>query len=156
MILENNIIYLCTYIVIITPFVKTERWSLLIIRYIALFLIVWKSWLSSIDKYLIEIKSPDSYVSSGFIHKNHANVDLIRSFISRVTRHVNFDNWVRLAQNGTNLGFFQIRFSAFWLTEPKCTESDLKNNSEFVPFGANLTHFGLKSDTHALLADGER
>ena len=52
--------------------------------------------------------------------------------------------------------YFEIRFSTFWLTEPKCTESDLKNNSEFVPFGANLTHFGLKSDTHALLADGER
>ena len=41
--------------------------------------------------------------------------------------------WVRLAPNGTNPGIFQI-------SEPKCTESDLKN-SRVVPFGANLTHF---------------
>ena len=38
--------------------------------------------------------------------------------------------------------FFQIRFSIFWLGEPKCTESDLKKIPRFVPFGANLTHFG--------------
>ena len=31
--------------------------------------------------------------------------------------------------------FFQIRFSTFWLGEPKCTESDLKKIPEFVPFG---------------------
>ena len=35
--------------------------------------------------------------------------------------------------------FFQIRFSTFWLDEPKCTESDLKK-SGFVPVGANTTH----------------
>ena len=35
--------------------------------------------------------------------------------------------WVRLDPNGTNQGIFQIRFSTFWLGEPKCTESDLKN-----------------------------
>ena len=35
-------------------------------------------------------------------------------------------NWVRLAPNGTNLGFLQIRFSTFWRGALKCTESDLK------------------------------
>ena len=36
--------------------------------------------------------------------------------------------WVIWAPNGTNPDiFFQIIFSTFWLTEPKCTESDLKN-----------------------------
>ena len=34
--------------------------------------------------------------------------------------------WVRLAPNGTNPGNFQIRFSTFWRTAPKGTESDLK------------------------------
>ena len=34
--------------------------------------------------------------------------------------------WVRLAPKGTNPGNFQIRFSTFWRTAPKCTESDLK------------------------------
>ena len=42
--------------------------------------------------------------------------------------------------------FFQIRFSTFWLTEPKCTESYLKKTQIcFVPFGSNLTHLGPKS-----------
>ena len=30
--------------------------------------------------------------------------------------------------NGTNLGLFKIRFSAFWRGAPKCTESDLKKS----------------------------
>ena len=47
-------------------------------------------------------------------------------------------NRVRLAPNGTNLGVFKISFSTFWLAEPKCTETDLKN-FKFVPFEANLT-----------------
>ena len=46
--------------------------------------------------------------------------------------------WVRLVPNRTIPGIFQIRF-----TEPKCTVSDLKKKMlGFVPFGANLTHFG--------------
>ena len=35
---------------------------------------------------------------------------------------------LRLSQNGTKLGLFQIRFSTFWLGEPKCTKSDLKKS----------------------------
>ena len=35
---------------------------------------------------------------------------------------------VRLAPNGTNLGLFKISFCAFWLDEPKCTETDLKKS----------------------------
>ena len=40
-------------------------------------------------------------------------------------------NWPKMGQIQ---GFFQIRFSTFWLTEPKCTESDLKN----IPDLSNL------------------
>ena len=40
--------------------------------------------------------------------------------------------WVRLAQNGTNLGLFKISFSTFWLGEPKCTETDL-NKPQICP-----------------------
>ena len=36
--------------------------------------------------------------------------------------------YVRLATNETYLGLFQIRFSTFWLGEPKCTASDLKKS----------------------------
>ena len=32
----------------------------------------------------------------------------------------------QLAPNGTNLRLFKISFSTFWLTKPKCTETDLK------------------------------
>ena len=49
-----------------------------------------------------------------------------------------------LPEMGQFREFFQIRFSTFWLSEPKCTESDLKN-SRICPFWANLTHFGPKS-----------
>ena len=42
--------------------------------------------------------------------------------------------------------FFQIRFSTFWLTEPKCNECDLEKNPGFIAFGVNLTYFGPKSD----------
>ena len=55
-----------------------------------------------------------------------------------------------LPQMGQIRGFFQIRFSTFWRPAPKCTESDLKKIPGFVPFGANLTHFGPKS-VHAVL-----
>ena len=69
-------------------------------------------------------------------------------------------NWVRLAPNETNrglfknsfsnLGFLKISFSTFWLVEPKCTETDLKNlrllklilmSPSFLPLGANLNQF---------------
>ena len=30
--------------------------------------------------------------------------------------------WVRLAPNGTNPGFFQIRFQCIWRPRAKCTE----------------------------------
>ena len=49
--------------------------------------------------------------------------------------------WVRLASNGTNLGLFKISFSTFWLGEPQCTETDLKQ-IRFVPFAANLAQLG--------------
>ena len=51
--------------------------------------------------------------------------------------------WVRLAPNGTNPGLFQIRFQCIWRGAPKALKSDLKKPG-FVPFGANLTHFGAK------------
>ena len=54
----------------------------------------------------------------------------------------------------TNPGIFQIIFSTFWLTEPKCTESDLKKS--FVPFGVNLTHFWSKSGDPGPGAGGVR
>ena len=41
-------------------------------------------------------------------------------------------NWVILVPNGTNPGLFQIRFQCIW------------RGGGFVPFGANLTHFGGK------------
>ena len=41
-------------------------------------------------------------------------------------------NWVRLAQNGTNMGLLKIIFSIFWLGEPKYTKIDLKK-SQFSP-----------------------
>ena len=44
-------------------------------------------------------------------------------------------NWVRLASNGTNLGFFRSNFSTFLLMYI-CDEVYLKNTG-FVPFGAN-------------------
>ena len=37
-------------------------------------------------------------------------------------------NWVILAQNGTNLSFYKISFSTFWLGETKRTETDLKKS----------------------------
>ena len=45
---------------------------------------------------------------------------------------------VRLSQNGTNPGLFQIRFQYILLSE-----SDLKSPG-FVPFWTNLKHFGSK------------
>ena len=37
-------------------------------------------------------------------------------------------NLVRLAPDGTNVGLFKISFSTFWLGEPKCTDTDLKQS----------------------------
>ena len=51
--------------------------------------------------------------------------------------------WVRLAPNGTNPGLFQIKFQCIWRGAPNALKSDLKKPG-FVPFGANLTHFGAK------------
>ena len=47
-------------------------------------------------------------------------------------------NWVTLTRNGTNgnVGLFQIRFSTFWLSEPKCTESDLKKSHSCLISGS--------------------
>ena len=45
--------------------------------------------------------------------------------------------WVRLAPNGTNPGFFRSA------PAPNALKSDLKSPG-FVPFRANLTHFGAK------------
>ena len=72
-----------------------------------------------------------------------------------ITPHVSGHGGQIWAQSGSDWpqmgqirGLFQIRFNTFWLTEPKCTESDLKKNHGFVPFGANMTHFGPKSAIH--------
>ena len=54
---------------------------------------------------------------------------------------------VRLAPNGINVGLFKISFSTFWLTEPKCTETDLKK-SQICPIWDNLTKFRAKPDIH--------
>ena len=35
---------------------------------------------------------------------------------------------IRLPPNETNLGLFKISLSTFWLGEPKCTETDLKQS----------------------------
>ena len=51
--------------------------------------------------------------------------------------------WVRLAPNGTNPGLFQIRFQCIWRGAPKALKYDMKSPG-FVPFAANLTHFGAK------------
>ena len=44
-------------------------------------------------------------------------------------------NCVRLAPNETNLGLFKISFSTFWLSEPKCTETDLKKSQICLIWG---------------------
>ena len=62
-----------------------------------------------------------------------------------------------------SVSLFKSDFSSFWLTEPKCTESDLTKITEqkysesdlkkiprFVPFGGNLTHFGPNSRIRGL------
>ena len=48
-------------------------------------------------------------------------------------------NLHRLASKWKNLRFFKISFSTFWLTEPKCTETDLKKSQIFLIWGTNLT-----------------
>ena len=55
-------------------------------------------------------------------------------------------NLVRQAPNKTNLGLFKISFSTFGLTEPKCTETDLKK-SQICPIQGYLTLFGTNLDT---------
>ena len=60
------------------------------------------------------------------------------------SRAPEFDTkWVRLVPNGTNPGFFQIRFSTFWLYVLKLIWKKIPG---FVPLGANLIHFESKSD----------
>ena len=54
--------------------------------------------------------------------------------------------WVRLATNGTNPGFF-FRSDFSVVRSPNALKHDLKKNPGFVPFGANLTHFGAKPTT---------
>ena len=55
-------------------------------------------------------------------------------------------NWVRLAPNGTNLGFFKINFSTFWLFEPKCTEIDLQK-SQICPIWGQSNPIGMPNLT---------
>ena len=54
----------------------------------------------------------------------------------------------QMAPNKTNVGFFKISFSAFWLGEPKCTETDLKK-SQICQFRTNLTQFGCQFDIYS-------
>ena len=53
--------------------------------------------------------------------------------------------WVRLAPNGTNPGLFQIRFQYILARRAKMYWNLIWKSPGFVPFGANLTHFGSKS-----------
>ena len=55
--------------------------------------------------------------------------------------------WVKLAKNGRNPGFFQIRFSTFWLGEPKCTESGLKKIQDLSKLGPIWPSLGLTLTT---------
>ena len=50
--------------------------------------------------------------------------------------------WVRLAPNGTNPGLVKIRFG--------------HAKTGFLPFGANLTHFGSISDIFAQISRSDR
>ena len=55
--------------------------------------------------------------------------------------------WVRLGPNGTNPGFFQIRFQ-YILAQCQNVQNLMGESPGFVPFGPNLTHFGSKSGHH--------
>ena len=57
--------------------------------------------------------------------------------------------WVRLAPNETNPGLFQIRFKYFLANRAKKYWNLIWKSPGFVPFGANLTHFGPKCDISA-------
>ena len=46
--------------------------------------------------------------------------------INRQVRVASILDQIRLASKGTHLGLFKISFITFWLTEPKCTETNLK------------------------------
>ena len=78
--------------------------------------------------------------------------------------------WARLAPNTnwTNLGLFKISiffilgyqakmnrkllfFCSYYLNEPKWTENWSEKNLWFVPFGANLALFVIKSDSPGLV-----
>ena len=50
-----------------------------------------------------------------------------------------------------NSGIFSDQIQTYG--EPKCTKSDLKKSSGFVPFGANLTHFVPKSGDPGAVAN---
>ena len=52
--------------------------------------------------------------------------------------------WVRLAQNGTNPGLFQIRFQCIWRGGAKCTDIWSEKAPDLSHLGPNLTHFGTK------------
>ena len=62
--------------------------------------------------------------------------------------------WVRLAPNGTNPELFRSGFSAF-CTPCKMHWNLIWKSSGFVPFGANLTHFGAKPTIHVLLCGAQ-
>ena len=60
---------------------------------------------------------------------------------------------VRLPPNGTNLGLFQIRFQYILARRAKMYCNLIWKSPRFVPFGANLTHFGSKSGHPGLCCD---
>ena len=53
--------------------------------------------------------------------------------------------WVRWIPNGTNPGLFQIRSQYILAQRAKMYWNLIWKSPGFVPFGANLTHFGSKS-----------
>ena len=55
--------------------------------------------------------------------------------------------WVRFAPNGTNPGLFQIPRQMHW--------NLIWKSPGFVPFGANLTHFGVKPTIPAAWTHGQ-
>ena len=70
---------------------------------------------------------------AGGVRSSHLSghlVHLIKQPVSPAVQECQIchPNWVRLVLNETNLGLFKISFSTFWLAEPKCTETDLRNS----------------------------
>ena len=68
--------------------------------------------------------------------------------------------WARLVPNGTkNTGLFKIEFNIFWLVSALLGQNVPKMICEspgLLRFGANLTHFGVKSDIPCLHVTGVR